>query len=474
MGIYGDKLCWVVGLARSGCAAGGLLRRHGARVVGVDDADESALRLRWRNEDIETQAAGAFDELATAGDRPAAPPDLVVVSPGVPLDHPGLAGLPNSVPVIGELELGARFCRADMAAITGTNGKTTTTEMVAHLGRKAERRAEALGNVGRPLCLVAEELEPGDLAILEVSSFQLESVRDFRPRVGAVLNLAPDHLDRYPDLASYYEAKRIMAEIVPVEGAFVTWTECPEARAWSTKGRRVLFGGSAGGADVFFRDGHLWTTAGSEARPLLEIGALALQSPPNLLNALASAAIGLALDLDRDAVAAGLRDFPGLPHRHQLVARRGSVVFINDTKATNVHAVCAGLAGFPDPVILIAGGSGKGEDYTPLADVMDQVRHVVLIGEEGPAIGRALAGVVPTSEAGSMDEAVAVAGDLASELASDLNPGQVDQDTVVLLSPACASFDMFANYGRRGEAFAEAAVKAGADPVPGPERGDDV
>jgi UDP-N-acetylmuramoylalanine--D-glutamate ligase len=471
MGIFGDKLCWVVGLARSGCAAGGLLRRHGAKVVGIDDANESAVRLRWRTDDMENQAADAFDELATGGDRPAAAPDLVVVSPGVPLDHPGLVSLPKSVPVIGELELGARFCKADMAAITGTNGKTTTTEMVAHLGRKAGRRAEALGNVGRPLCLVAEELETGDLAILEVSSFQLETVRDFRPLVGAVLNLAPDHLDRYSNLAAYFNAKRTMADIVPVEGSFVTWTECPEARAWTTKARRVLFGNAAGGADVFYRDGHLWATAGDEARPLVETGALALQSPPNLLNALAGAAIGLALDLDPGAVAAGLRDFPGLPHRHQLVARRGRVVFINDTKATNVHAVCAGLAGFPDPVILIAGGSGKGEDYTPLAAVMDQVRHVVLIGQEGPAIGRALAGVVPTSEAGSMDEAVAVAAKLASEI---LISGRDDQDVAVLLSPACASFDMFANYGRRGEAFVEAAVKAGADPVPGPERGDDV
>ncbi len=457
MKTFGDKLCWVVGLARSGCAAGGLLHRHGARVVGIDDADESAVRLRWRNEDLEAQAVPAFDELVTGGGHPAARPDLVVVSPGVPLDHPCLVGLGAAVPVIGELELGARFCRAEMAAITGTNGKTTTTEMVAHLGRKAGRRAEALGNVGRPLCQVAEELEPGDLAILEVSSFQLDSVRDFRPRVGAVLNLAPDHLDRYPDLAAYYLAKKTLADSVAADGAFVTWTECPEALEWATDARRILFGREAGGADVFFRDGRLWTTLGKEAQPLVETAALALQSPPNLLNALAGAAIGLTLDLELEAVAAGLQDFPGLPHRHQLVARRGRVVFINDTKATNVHAVCAGLAGFPDPVVLIAGGSGKGEDYTPLAGVMDQVRHVVLIGQEGPAIGRVLSGVVPTSVAGSMDEAVAFAADLAADLA--------EPDPVVLLSPACASFDMFANYGQRGEAFLAAAVKAGADPV---------
>ena len=406
-------------------------------------------------------AESAFDELFTGYDRPSATPELVVVSPGVPLDNELLAALPAGVPVIGELELGARFCKAEIAAITGTNGKTTTTELVAHLGRRAGRRTEALGNVGRPLCLVAEELEPGDLAVLEVSSFQLESVKDFRPRVGAVLNLAPDHLDRYPDLAGYFRAKKILADILPAESAFVTWTECPEAIGWTTAARRILFGSAEGGAQVFFRDDCLWVTAGNNEQPLVEISSLALQSPPNLLNALAAAAIGLALDLDTGAVAAGLRDFPGLPHRHQLVARRPGVKFVNDTKATNVHAVCAGLAGFPEPVILIAGGSGKGEDYAPLEKVMDMVRHVVLIGEEGPAIGRVLSPVVPTSEAGSMDEAVLVAGDLASRLAAE-SPGS---EVVVLLSPACASFDMFANYGKRGEAFAAAAVKAGADPV---------
>ena len=462
MRTFAEKTCWVMGLARSGCAAGGLLRRHGARVVGVDDADEAAVRLRWRNEDLEQLAASGFDDLVTAGERPLSTPDLVVVSPGVPLDHERLAALPAEVPVIGELELGSRFCRAEMAAITGTNGKTTTTELVAHLGRRAGRRTEALGNVGRPLCLVAEELEPGDLAILEVSSFQLESVEEFRPRVGAVLNLAPDHLDRYADLSGYFRAKQTLAHILPAAGAFVTWTECPEALGWATAARRVLFGSAEGGAQVFFRDGCLWATVGDNEQPLVEISALSLQSPPNLLNALAGAAIGLALDLDAEAVASGLRDFPGLPHRHELVARRRGVKFVNDTKATNVHAVCAGLAGFPDPVILIAGGSGKGEDYAPLTKVMEMVRHVILIGEEGPAIGRALSPLVPTTEAGSMDEAVVLAADLAAGLASGM---AADSEVVVLLSPACASFDMFANYGKRGEAFTAAAIKAGADPV---------
>ncbi len=454
---FRDKLCWVVGLARSGCAAGGLLRRHGGRVVGIDDADEAAVRQRWDREDLTALAGPAFDELATGGVWPAVPPDLVVVSPGVPLDHVRLQGLPDSVEIIGELELGARFCRAEMAAVTGTNGKTTTTELVAHLGRAAGRRSEALGNVGRPLCQIAEKLEPGDLAVLEVSSFQLESVRDFQPRVGAVLNLAPDHLDRYQDLAGYFAAKRILADILPETGTFVTWTECPEAAAWPTAARRLMFGRRENGATVYFAEGQLFVPDNGETRPLLEASELALQSPPNLLNALAAAAVGLALDLDPGAVAAGLRDFPGLPHRHQPVARRGKVTFINDTKATNVHAVCAGLDGFPHPVILIVGGSGKGEDYTPLRGVLDMVRHVVLIGEEGPAIGRALEGAVPLSEAESMDAAVQSAADLAAD--------QPEAQVAVLLSPACASFDMFLNYGQRGAAFTAAAISAGAEPL---------
>ncbi len=450
------KRCWVVGLARSGCAAGALLRRHGASVLGLDDADGPALRARWEREGLAATAAGCFDEVREGGAAPGAgweAPDLVVPSPGVPGTHARLAALPPGTPVIGELELGSRFCRATMAAITGTNGKSTTTELLAHLARAAGRRGEALGNVGRPLCLVAEELEPGDIAVLEVSSFQLETVETFRPLVGSVLNLAPDHLDRYPDLASYYAAKRRLAGLLPTGGLFVTWTGCPEAQAWPTAARRLWFGDEPQGAGVFFRDGHLWAGGPGQApAPLLAEAELAQRSLTNRLNALAAVAMGLGLGLEPAAMADGLRTFAGLADRHELVAVRGKVRFVNDTKATNVHAVCAGLAGHHGQVVLIAGGSGKGEDYAPLREVMGAVRHVVLIGAEGPAIGRALAGAVPLSPAADMDQAVALAADLA------------EPDATVLLSPACASFDMFANYRARGAAFAAAALKAGATP----------
>jgi len=445
-----ERVIWIVGLARSGCAAGRMLRDAGAHVIGVDDAEEEVVRRRWDREGLTNMAPRAFDEILTGGGWPKDPPGLVVISPGVRTDHPALAGLPATVEVIGELEAAARFCRAELVAVTGTNGKSTVTEWVAHLGRKAGRRAEAVGNVGRPLSLMATELEPADLAVVEVSSFQLETVDTFRPRVGVVLNLAPDHLDRYEDLDAYYAAKRVLAEKIEPGGRFVTWTGCPEAMGWPSPAPRLLFGEGALGAEVRWNRERLEADFGPGAGTVIARQELALASPPNLINALATTAVGVALGLPRDAVAAGLRDFRGLAHRHQLVGRRGGIRFVNDTKATNVHAVCAGLAGWRGAVVLIAGGSGKGEDYTPLRSVMGAVRHLVTIGSEGPAIGATVDDLVPVTAAGDMADAVARAADLA------------EPDATVLLSPACASFDMFSGYRERGEAFAAAALQAGA------------
>lgn len=453
-----DRTFWVLGLARSGCAAAGLLRRHGARVIGLDDADEDAVGRRWEREGLSDLAPRAFDELLTGGRRPSADPVAIVISPGVPPTHPALKSLPASVEVMGELELGARFCRARLAAVTGTNGKTTTTEWLAHLARRAGLEAHALGNVGRPLCSIADRLGPDDLAVLEVSSFQLEAVREFAPEVGILLNLAPDHLDRYPDVAAYYAAKRPIAANVREGGSFVTWTGCGIGRDWATPGRLRLFGDAAAGAEVYYDQGEMYIPDGNGSRPLLPAGSLSLQSPPNRLNALACTTAALALGLPGEAFASGLQDFPGLAHRHEPVARRGNVRFINDTKATNVHAVCSGLQDIARPVVLIVGGSGKGEDYAPLREVMGGVRAAILLGQEGPAIGAVIGDRVETLRAGSMEEAVAQADRIAQA------DGQGHTD--VLLSPACASFDQFPNYRARGEAFLAAALAIGAEPLP--------
>ncbi len=453
-----DRLILVVGLARSGCAAGALLRRQGARVIGVDDAPLDTVEARWAAEHISELAATAYDELFTGGDwdfLSARLPDAVVLSPGVPLDHPRVAALNEQVPVLGELEWGARFFSGTMIAVTGTNGKSTTTELVAHLVRATGQRAMALGNVGRPFCQHADTLDTDTVVVLEVSSFQLETIRDFRPQVGAVLNLAPDHLDRYPSLQAYYDTKGRLARILPPTGTFVTWTGCPEACAWRPTARRSLFGDRDRGAEVFYEDACLRIDREGEARALIDVASLPLQTRPNLLNAAAAVACLLPLQPDLDALAEGLRSFEGLAHRQQLVGRLDDVRFVNDSKATNVHAVCACLDGYPDDVVLIAGGRGKGEDYSPLAEVLESVNAVVVIGEEGPAIAEALAGRVPVEAADSLDSAVARAAQLAQPRGT------------VLLSPACASFDMFRNYGERGRAFAEAAHRLGAITIDG-------
>jgi UDP-N-acetylmuramoylalanine--D-glutamate ligase len=450
------KLFLVVGLARSGCAVGALLRRHGARVIGVDDASTSDLERRWRDESLTDLAATAFDEVRAGGDWSGAkrlPPDAVVVSPGVPLAHPELVELRPDAPIAGELEWASRFYPGTVIAITGTNGKSTATELTAHLARAAGRAAEALGNIGRPLSLVADRRGPESLAVLEVSSFQLESIESFAPHVSMILNLAPDHLDRYADLQAYYDAKRNLVRATAPGRPFVTWTGCGEVRRWRPVGSLLLFGDRAEGADVYLEDGSLWLATQKERRPLLGVAEMPQRSAPFLLNAAAAVAALSPLAPDPAALAAGLRSFAGLPHRQQLVARLGAVRFVNDSKATNVAAVLAGLAGYDRDVVLIAGGRGKGEDYRSLREAVAPLRAAVVLGEEGPSLAEVFAGAIPVETAADMSEAVATALRLAQPHGT------------VLLSPACASFDMFRNYRERGDAFRRAAVLLGADEV---------
>lgn len=445
------RLLVVVGLGRSGCAAAALLRRHGAQVVGVDDAEGELVAQRWERDQLTGLADRAFDEVITGPDwslRFDRTPEAVVLSPGVPPLHPALVRWrEGGVPVHGELEWAARFLAGRSVAVTGTNGKSTTTAWIAHVLRTAGLESPALGNLGTPLAAEVEELGPESVAVVECSSFQLETVESWRPEVALVLNLAPDHLDRYDALEDYFAAKARLARQVADHGQFITWSGCAEARRWPHTGRLALFGSEEPGAVAWLADGQLWIRRQGRAVDLLPLADLALQSPPNLLNAAATAAAALPFVTDQEALVEGLRSFRGLAHRHQLVGQRGEVRFVNDTKATNVHAVQEGLRGYPRPVVLIAGGSGKGEDYTPLRGVMESVRHVITLGAEGPAIAQALAGVVPTSVAVDLDAAVARAAELA------------EPDATVLLSPACASFDMFAGYRQRGEAFV-AAVRA--------------
>lgn len=452
------KVFLVVGLGRSGCAAGALLRRHGARVLGGDDADEPTLAARWRDQ-AQTMVAGtAFDELLVDGAWRHLDParlDAVVISPGVPPDTPAVQRMHAAgLPVHGELEWAARFFEGRMVAVTGTNGKSTTTAWIAHVLRTAGFDSPALGNLGDPLAGVADGLPAGALPVIECSSFQLQTIERFRPHIAVVLNLAADHLDRHGDLETYYATKLRLASRVRSDGCFVTWTGCPEALACRYNGSRILFGEKSAGASVWLQDGVIGVQRGRCAADVLPVADLPLRSPPNTLNALAVTASVLSLVDDLDPIREGLRTFGGLEHRHQTVGRLDGVRFVDDSKGTNVHAVCAGLRGYPTPVVLIAGGRGKGEDYTPLREAMAAVRHVVVMGEEGPAIAAVLQDLVPVTAADDLVSAVRLAASLAARFAAP--------DATVLLSPACASFDMFSDYHQRGRVFAAAARALGA------------
>ena len=422
---YSGKSVLVFGLARSGLAAAGLLKRQGATVIGVDD-------FQPKNFD-----ANDFDNVFTGANWPeelTVEPDEIVISPGISLTHNYLENC--DIPIIGEMELATRFFSGRIIAITGTNGKTTTTELIAHLVNSLGINSVAVGNTGTPFSLVADTLDSQSVAVIEVSSFQLETIDEFAVDVAVILNLAPDHLDRYETLDDYYLTKRKLFSSLHSTGTAVTWTECELARQWQTPVMK-LFGNKSAGADCWIEEDVLYCNQ----QPIIRIDELALKGAPNMLNVMAAVtAISAIIDLSQ--ISEGLK---ALSHRQEVVAELGDVVFINDTKATNVHAVCAGLSGADSPLILIAGGSGKGEDFSPLADYSSVIKSAVLIGDEAKNIAAALDGHTPVYFADSMQSAV--------EKAYELSAGQC----AVLLSPACASFDMFADYADRGRAFTDAA-----------------
>ena len=425
---YSGKTVLVFGLARSGLAAAGLLKRQGATVIGVDDFQTQ--NLDAKDFDYVFTGENWAEELTVE-------PDEIVISPGISLTHEYLENC--KIPIIGEMELATRFFNGRIIAITGTNGKTTTTELTAHLINSLGINAIAVGNTGTPFSLVADTLGSDSVAVIEVSSFQLETIDTFAVDVAVILNLAPDHLDRYETLDDYYQTKRKLFSSILPEGTAVTWTECEMARQWNSPVMK-LFGEKSDSADCWIEEGVLYC----DQQPVTNIDELALTGAPNMLNVMA-AVTAISAIIDISQISEGLKSFEALSHRQEVVAELGDVVFINDTKATNVHAVCAGLSGLDSPLVLIAGGSGKGEDYSPLAEYSSVIKSVVLIGDEAENIATALDGHIDLHFADSMQSAV--------EKAYELSAGQC----AVLLSPACASFDMFTDYADRGRAFTEAA-----------------
>lgn len=433
----------VVGLARSGVAAARLLLRAGARVTAAD-----AKRLDGLGADA--RALGAAGARIVAGGIPASTFDeaeLVVVSPGVPFDAPDLRpARAAGVPIIGELELGWRATEADTIAITGTNGKTTTTALVGALVAAVGRPVLVGGNIGTPLASGAAGFPADGIVVCEVSSFQLETVDRFHPRVAAVLNVAPDHLDRHGSFAAYVAAKGRIFENQTAEDWAVLNADDETTRGladrtaarivWWSRRRRLDHG-------VFVDDDWITARIDSRAARLVPIAEIPLRGAHNVENVLAAVACALWAGVGGASIRREVARFQAVAHRIEPIRVLDGVQYYNDSKGTNVDSTIKALESFPEPVLLIAGGRGKGQDFAPLAAAArGRVRHAILIGEDAPKLASAFdaAGLAVLREP-SLAAALTRARSLA-------RPGDV-----VLLSPACASFDMFDSYEHRGDVF---------------------
>ena len=427
----------VVGLGKTGLSAARFLLRQGIGCAVVDSRDKppGLAQLREEMPGVAVFLGGLNSTALNVATH-------LLVSPGVALEEPAIrAALRGGARLLSDIDLFACMAQAPMVGITGANGKSTVTTLLGEMARAAGRKAGVGGNLGTPaLDLLSEDAE---LYVLELSSFQLERTTQLQCAAATVLNVSPDHLDRYPDIASYAEAKR---RIFRGEGVMVLNADDPLVMDMAEPERRCV---TFGLGDAPLPDFHLLQCEDGDwlARkgvPLLPVTQLRLQGRHNLANALAALALGEAVDLPFEAMLAALRAFRGLEHRMQWVADTGGIAWIDDSKATNIGACQAALEGLSGKAVLIAGGDGKGADFSPLVPaVARHARAAVLMGRDAPLLEQALHGVTHTVRVANMREAVCAARQLAQ-------PG----DTV-LLSPACASWDQYEDYRHRGRMFAE-------------------
>jgi UDP-N-acetylmuramoylalanine--D-glutamate ligase len=431
----------VVGLARSGVAAGLALAARGATVLGTDRERERGQELAAAGVEIVADGVAALER---AG--------CVVKSPGVPAQEPVIArARARGMPVIGELELAWRLLPNEFVAVTGTNGKTTTVELIGAIHRAAGLPVIVAGNVGVALSRFASApphgegpLDAATVVVCEASSFQLEDALEFAPSAAVLLNIAPDHLDRHGDMASYVAAKLALfarqrptdLAVLPADGP----AEVPGRAA------RLRFGAAAR-ADLRSDGESLWW----RRERLIAAAAIRLRGAHNRANAMAAAAVTLGRRVDRAAVVEALATFAGVAHRLEEVAEVGGVLYVNDSKATNVASALVALRCFePGTIHLILGGQGKDQDFAPLREeAAARARAVYLIGEDAPSIERALGGLEPL-RCGTLARAV------------DAARAAARRGEVVLLSPACASYDQFRDFEARGDEFRRLATLAGA------------
>ncbi|MYH49829.1 MAG: UDP-N-acetylmuramoyl-L-alanine--D-glutamate ligase [Gammaproteobacteria bacterium] len=447
----------IVGLGASGRAAARLALRHGAEVRVSDDGDTPALRAYAR--ELEAMGArvrlGGHDPVRIAASR------LVVASPGIPPGAPVLSSLAAAGKRwVSEPEFAFRFFRSSLIAVTGTNGKTTTSALAARMLEAAGMSVGLGGNIGGGLGPPASELALRDPApewlVVETSSYQLGAVSRFRPDIGVVTNLAPDHLDRYPSRAAYYADKARLFANARADSRWVLGSGVPAALPLDEEvpGARYLFDaeesagqrsrGPDGELAAYARDGWLMFASGGGEERVMPVADVALAGRAGLANTMAAGLAGRLAGAGTEAIARAARDFRPLPHRLERVVERDGVLWVNDSKATNVAAAAGAVRSFDRPIVLLAGGQDKGEDLAPFADAMrGRVRRVIVYGDARFRLEEALAGAASLVRVDTdFDAAVHAAERWA-------RPGDI-----LLLSPACASFDQFSDYEARGRRFA--------------------
>jgi UDP-N-acetylmuramoylalanine--D-glutamate ligase len=442
------KRVLVVGLGKSGVASALFLKAHGARVTVSDTKSGDELR----NEIPVLLDHGITVETGGHGDRTFHGQDLIVVSPGVPVDAPPLMqARALGEAVIGEIELAAQFLRGPIVAITGSNGKTTTTTLTGEIMTAAGFPALVGGNIGTPAISLAERAQPETVMVLEVSSFQLETIQTFRPKISVVLNVTPDHLDRHQTFEAYVDAKARILENQQGSDFALLNADDPTCVAMATRTRAQVFwfsrqkevqqGAWVRDGNIVFRESR--SEQKSQQREIMQVSEIPLKGAHNLENVLAAVCAGALMGCAPEKIRQAVRDFKAVEHRLEFVATIRGVDYYNDSKATNVDATIKALESFPANIHLILGGKDKGSDYTVLNDLLRQrVKRVYTIGAAAAKIESQIKGV-EVVHAETLENALRKANAAAQ-------PGDV-----VLLAPACASFDQFKSYEHRGRVFKE-------------------
>ena len=432
----------ILGMARSGLALAKTLKELGAKVFVSDLKNENNLKSETKELKklkIDFETGGHSQKLLQEK-------DYLVLSPGVPGDIPIVKEAEFlGIPVFSEIGVAYWLCPAEIVAITGSNGKTTTTTLVGEILKKAGKETWVAGNIGVAFSRVLNQISPEGIVVLEVSSFQLEKIQEFKPRISAILNLSPDHLDRYPNVEAYIQAKfRIFENQDKSDFAVLNYDDLLlRKKAAEIKAPVLFFSTSAGLEEgAYVKDKSLIVKLGGKEKRIIDINQIGIKGPHNLSNAACASLIATILGVKPETIAEVLKEFKGVEHRLEAVAEINGIKFINDSKATNMDSVWYALQSVAQPVILIAGGKDKGGDFSKLSDlVKEKVKLLILIGQAKEKIKSALGSLTETIEAQDLAEAVKLAYKKAQ--AGD----------TVLLSPACASFDMFLNFEERGKVF---------------------